>query len=459
MIKQGLSLLFVLWLLGCTAREDLGMTAAEQPHVLNAKETVFLDTLQYRTFLYFWQQCNPENGLVKDRSTPDSPASIAAVGFALPAWAIGAERGWIPRTEAAGRTLTALRFFRHAEQSNDTLATGYRGFIYHFLDMDSGQRKWSCELSSIDTAWLMGGIIFCRQYYDRADAAETKIRQLAGELLERIDWDWMTLPESHRDAGTIAMGWFPERGYSKLGWKGYNEALWIYVLAAGLGYDKAQSAYQLWLDDYEWGGGYPGLSHVIFPPLFGHQYSQIYVDFRGMADSYMRQKGIDYFENSRRATLAQRRYAMDNPRQWEGYDSLTWGLTACDGPGPGYNYDDREFYSYSARGVSGPQIVYRDDGTIAPTAAGGSAVFAPGAVIPALMQMKERYGNQGLWGKYGFHDAFNPTIDWYDTDYLGIDQGPILLMTENLRTGLVWKYCMRDSVVRKGLQVLGFEKL
>jgi hypothetical protein len=225
-----------------------------------------------------------------------------------------------------------------------------------------------------------------------------------------------------------------------------------------MGYMHAKEAYELWLKDYEWGGGYTEVPHVIFPPLFGHQYSHIFVDFRGLKDRYMIKKGLDYFENSRRATLTQRRYAIDNPGRWIGYDSLTWGLTACDGPGPEYNFDEKQFYRYSARGTSGPGIVSLDDGTIAPTAAGGSIVFAPEAVIPTLMSMKSRYGKKGLWGNYGFFDAFNPTINWFDSDYLGIDQGPIILMIENLRTGFVWEMMMEDPLVQRGLQVLNFSQ-
>jgi hypothetical protein len=426
---------------------------------LTSEQSAFLDTLQHRTFLYFWHEANPENGLVKDRSTKDSPCSIAAVGFGIVAWAIGAEHDWITRHQAAERTLNCLRFFWHSEQSTKKLAAGYRGFYYHFLDMKTGNRFWNCELSTIDTAWLLAGIRFAAQYYHQANSMENEIRQIADSLTLRVDWDWATLPDTGRDARLISMGWTPEEGFNPTGWYGYTEAQYLYILAAGTGFKNAERAYEQWLSTYHWHEPYPGLAHVIFQPLFGHQWSFMFVDFRGLVDDYMKAKGIDYFENSRRATLTQRLYALDNPKGWAGYDSLTWGWTACDGPGSDYNFDDKKFVTYAARGTSGPNLAHDDDGTIAPTAAAGSIVFAPEIVIPTLLNMYEKYGKQGLWGPYGFYDAFNPTLNWFNPDYLGIDEGPILLMIENFRTGLVWEYCMKDPVVQEGLVRLGFRKL
>ncbi len=424
---------------------------------LSLSDRKFLDTLQYRSFLFFWNECNPVNGLVKDRSTKDSPASIAAVGFALPIWAIGSEHKWISRNDAVQRTLAALEFFMNSEQSTNPLATGYKGLYYHFLDMNTGKREWSCELSSIDTGLLIAGIRFAREYYIRKDINENKIRDLADSITYRINWDFMNIPDTKKYAGLISMAWGPEKGLADYGWFGYNEGLILQIIAAGSGYSKYQESYDGWLKTYQWHEPYPGLSHVIFPPLFGHQYSHMFVDFRGIYDKYMKEKGIDYFENSRRATLTQRLYAIQNPKGWQGYDSLTWGLTACDGPGSKYNKSGMEFHDYAARGTSGPNFIHDDDGTIAPTAAAGSIVFAPEKVIPTLEMMKKRYGNKGLWGKYGFVDAFNPTIKWYDSDYLGIDEGPIVLMIENFRNGFVWKYMMKDPVIKTGLTKLGFK--
>ncbi len=439
--------------------QEKAKTLAEQ-YGATAEELAFLDSLQHRSFRYFVDEMNPENGLVKDRTKATSPSSTAATGFGVVAWGIGAERGWISREQARENTLALLRFLKNSEQSTDSLATGHQGFYYHFLHMKTGQRYWGCELSTIDTALLFAGLRFAMSYYNRDDAPEQEIRTTVAELTERINWNWTTLPEdAGRAAGTVTMGWRPERGFLSHGWTGYNEALYLYVFAAGCGYDDAQQAYQNWLKFYRWEEPYPGLAHVTFPPLFGHQYSHMFVDFRGLGDAYMREKGIDYFENSRRAAYTQRQYAVDNPMGWVGYDSLTWGLTACDGPGQSYNTDDRKFYTYTARGTSGPNRIQRDDGTIAPTAAAGSIVFAPEIVIPTLQKMLERYGEKGLWGPHGFYDAFNPTVDWIDPDYIGIDQGPIVIMIENFRTGMVWEYSMRDPLIQRGLDVLDFREV
>lgn len=457
-----LKLLFPVLLAGLSvscASEKNSATMAKQSTVEPSDAQIaFLDSLQRRTFQYFINEINPENGQVKDRSTEGSPSSIAAVGFAIPAWAIGAERGWISGDYARELTLNCLRFFWQSEQSADALATGYKGFYYHFIDMKTGKRVWNCELSTVDTAWLIAGVRFASQYYHGDSPAEQEIRALADSLTSRLDWDFFTRPDSLIHPQTVSMAWRPENGLSKLGWVGYNESIYLYILAAGTGYENAQNAYEKWLSFYKWEAPYPGMAHAIFPPLFGHQYSHMFIDFKGLADRYMREKGIDYFENSRRATLAQQQYAIDNPMGWTGYDSLIWGLTACDGPGPQPN-DSRNFRHYSARGASGKNHIEFDDGTIAPTAAGGSVPFAPEITIPALMAMKERYGDRGLWGKYGFLDSFNPTLDWVNSDYLGIDQGPILIMIENYRSGLVWEYCMRDPVIQQGLSVLGFQRM
>ncbi len=423
-----------------------------------AQQAAFIDTLQHRTFLYFINEINPDNGLVKDRSTPASPASIAASGFAVPVWAVGAEHGWISREKAAQLTLNMLRFFYQSEQSRKADATGYRGMYYHFLDIQTGRRTWHSELSTIDTGLLIAGAHFARNYFKLDNPREKEIRKLAGALTERVKWDWAVINDGGRFDKSLSMGWKPETGFEQTGWVGYNEALIMYIVAAGSGFNGAQKAYDRWLSFYDWREAYPGLKLVSFPPLFGQHYSHMFVDFRNLPDRYMREKGLDYFENARRVVRVQRRYAMDNPRRFTGYDSLTWGLTACDGPGPDYNTGRHKFKSYSARGTSGPTLIQNDDGTIAPTAASASIVFEPNLVIPAIQAMYDRYGQKGLWGKYGFTDAFNPTAGWFDKDYLAIDQAPIVLMIENWRSGFVWKYMMDDPVIRRGLDVLGFEK-
>jgi hypothetical protein len=425
---------------------------------LTADEEAMLDSIQHKTFLFFLNEHHPEWGIVKDRTASWAPASIASTGFGIPSFAIGAERNWITRKQAAQITLSILNFFYNSVQSPDNDATGYKGFYYHFLAMGSGTREWNCELSSVDTGLLMMGILFARNYYNLDSEVENQIRLLATRLLERIDWNFMEMPDSGEYATTISMGWQPEEGLHNMGWRGYNEALFLYVLAAGSGMRNVERSYHSWLKSYNWYTPYQGLSHVAFPPLFGHQFSQVFIDFRGIADEYMKEKGMDYFENSRLATYVQRQYAIDNPKGWIGYDSLCWGVTASDGPTEKYNFDDKKFLGYAGRGTSGPEYNYFDDGTIAPYASISSIPFAPEIVLPTIQSMNEKYGVK-LWGKYGYYDAFNPTAKWFNDDFIGIAQGPMLIMIENFRTGLVWNYVMKDPVIQKGLNILGFEYL
>ncbi|MFO7614258.1 MAG: glucoamylase family protein [Bacteroidales bacterium] len=425
---------------------------------LTMEDEAMLDSIQRKTFLFFLHERHPEWGIVKDRAADWAPSSIAACGFALPCFAIGAERNWITRDEAADITLKMLRFFWSSNQSADTNASGYKGFYYHFLKIDTGTREWTCELSSVDTGLLLMGIIFARNYYHLDNETEREIRALAEKIISRVDWNFMDMPAVSNHPYTISMGWSPEEGMIDWGWTGYNEALFLYILAAGSGMENIERSYQAWLSTYKWQTPYEGLSHVAFPPLFGHQFSQAFIDFRGVADRYMKEKGIDYFENSRRATYVQQQYAIDNPHGWVGYDSLCWGVTASDGPTEKYNFDDREFLGYAGRGTSGPDYNYFDDGTIAPYGPLSSLPFAPEIVIPTARNMIEKYGDR-LWGKYGFYDSFNPTADWVNDDWIGIDQGPMMIMIENFRTGLVWDYVMKDPVIQDGLNRLGFEYL
>jgi len=425
---------------------------------LTPDEETMLDSIQHKTFLFFLHEHHPGMGIVKDRTASWAPASIASTGFGIPAFAIGAERNWMTREQAAEITLKIFTFFINSVQSTDKNVTGYKGFYYHFLTMNSGTREWNCELSSIDTGILMMGIIFARNYYNLDNAVEKQIRSLATILLDRMDWNFMEMPAPGKFANTISMGWSPEKKLHDYGWSGYNEALFLYVLAAGSGMENVERSYKSWLTSYKWQTPYKGLSHVAFPPLFGHQFSQAFIDYRGLVDEYMKEKGIDYFENSRRATYVQRQYAIDNPKGWIGYDSLCWGITASDGPTEKYNFDDKKFLGYAGRGTSGPDYNYFDDGTIAPYASLSSLPFAPEIVLPTIKSMNEKYGKK-LWGKYGYYDAFNPTAKWFNDDFIGIDQGPMLIMIENFRTGLVWNYVMKDTIIQKGLNKLGYEYL
>ena len=427
------------------------------------------DDLARRTFDFFWETTPANNGLSPDRYPTPSFSSIAAVGFALTAYPIGVERGYITRVQAIERVLATVRFFRDAPQGPDASGTtGYKGFFYHFLDMQTGTRHGDTELSTVDTALLMGGMLFCRSYFDRNSTDEAEIRRLVDEIYARIEWPWMQV-----SSPAISHGWRPESGFITYDWKGYSEAMIVYILALGAPTRPvAPEAWAAWTSTYgrSWGPLY-GPAHLTFTPLFGHQYSHVWIDFRGIRDSFMRRRGIDYFENSRRATYAQRAYAIANPMRWKGYGESVWGLTACDGPADvelAYLGEVRRFRTYNARGVG---IEYTsDDGTIAPTAVASSLPFAPEIVIPAVEEMHRRYGEH-IYAKYGFLDAFNPSFDydvplhhgrripgfgWVDNDYLGIDQGPIIAMIENHRSDLVWRTMRGNPHVRRGLERAGF---
>lgn len=435
--------------------------------------TPLFEDLQQRTFRYFWETADEKTGLVPDRFPYDEPfSSIAAVGFALTAYPIGVERGWITREQARQRTLTTLRFFHDAPQGpGKTGVAGYKGFFYHFLDLRTGQRyaDW-VELSSVDTALLLGGVLFAQSYFKGEDAEEAEIRRLAEIIYRRVDWTWMQV----RDP-LISMGWYPGKGFIRHDWKGYNEAMLVYLLALGSPtHPIKKKAWPAWTKGYgrAW-GLYQDQEHLSFGPLFGHQYSHVWVDFRGIQDAYMRKRGFDYFENSRRATYAQRTYAIANPMRWKGYGANVWGLTASDGPtraAKDYEGDLRVFRHYSARGAGLGGDTF-DDGTIAPTAAAASLPFAPEIVMPAVEEMHRLFGDF-IYSDYGFLDAFNPSFTydiplktgklvpgrgWVARDYIGIDQGPIVTMIENYRNDFVWRVMRENPHLRLGLKRAGFK--
>ncbi|HEY2955356.1 MAG TPA: glucoamylase family protein [Candidatus Eisenbacteria bacterium] len=404
-----------------------------------------LDSLQYGAFRYFWDEANPANGLIHDRSQPGSVCSIASTGFGLSAVCIGADHGWVSRADARGRVLTTLQTFWNGPQGSAASGTiGYLGLYYHWLDMTTATRTWDSELSTIDTALLFAGILDAKQYFDTGDADEVQIRALADSIYRRANWYVMR----NFSAG-IYMGWKPVGGFNGFGkWQGYNEAMILYLLAIGAPVASRAapaSDWTYWTASYSWGTQY-GYSYVTFPPLFGHQYSHCWIDFRGLQDAYLRQPahGIDYFENSRRATLAQQAYCIANPGGFVGYSDTLWGITASDCP-----------TGYCARGAPPPQ---GDNGTIAPTAVAGSLPFAPEICVPTLRSLYATYKPGPLWSKYGFRDAFNLTSnpDWYGADVLGIDQGPIIIMIENYRTGRVWQRFMRNLEILQGLHRAGF---
>ena len=431
------------------------------------RDTALLDSLERRTFNFFWERSDARTGLTPDRWPSASFSSIAAVGFALTAYPAGAERGWISRDQAAERTLATLRFFWTMPQGDGPSGTiGYRGFFYHFLDMGTGTRFATVELSTIDTSLLLGGVLFAESYYDRDTPAERSIRAYADCLYRRVQWTWI-----QPNRPFVNQRWRPEDGFGGSDWKGYDESMILYVLALGSPtYPIDATAWDAYTQTNQW-REFEGLAQVNFDPLFGHQYSHIWIDFREIQDRYMRGHGIDYFENSRRATISQRLYAVANPAGWREYGANIWGLTASDGPFDGTQAIDgvaREFHSYWARGAAATGI--HDDGTIAPTAAAASLPFAPELVMPAIRAMRERAGGQ-LYRQYGFLDAFNPSLrqstrlqhgridpafGWFDTDYLGIDQGPIIAMIENFRTELVWRTMRKNPHIVRGLQRAGF---
>lgn len=432
----------------------------------------FYDDIERRTFRFFWDTANRTNGLVPDRWPTPSFCSIAAVGFALTAYPVGVERGWCSRADARDLTLTTLRFFHGAPQGPaPSGVSGYKGFFYHFLDMQSGTRFRQTELSSVDTTLLLLGILFAGRYYGGSHPVEREIRALSEAIYARADWNFFR----HDGRAPISMGWNPETGLIPANWVGYNEGMMVNILALGAPVHAGPDG--LWS---EWTKPYPrfwrgvaGTRHLAFAPLFGHQYSQVWIDFRGIRDAPMRVAGLDYFENSRRATYANRAYCAANPMGWSGYSDQVWGLTACDGPGSytlPFRGEQRQFHGYAARGPLG-QPDERDDGTIAPTAALGSLPFAPEIVVPCAKAMLSQHGSR-IYGRYGFFDSFNPsfryrdrkidtgTVDpvhgWVARDYLAIDQGPILLQAVNHRNDFVWRVMREVPAIRLGLERAGF---
>ena len=416
-----------------------------------------LESLQRDTFSYFLHETNLQNGLVLDKTAPDWPASIAATGLALAVYPVAIERSFITRAAAIDRVLAALRFFWNSPQGPQPDATGYRGFYYHFLDMQTGRRAWQCELSTVDSAILFAGVLTARAYFD-ADAPEEKeIRTLADALYRRADWSW-----AQNGGATVTHGWKPESGFLEYRWEGYDEALVLYILGLGSPtHPLPEESYAAWASTYEWKSSY-GYDYLYAGPLFTHQISHVWIDFRGIQDAFMREKGIDYFENTRRATCVQREYAIDNPLEFAGYGKDCWGITASDGPGPDtikLNGIERRFFDYLGRGVPyGP-----DDGTVGPWAVVASLPFAPEIVLPAIdylvHQVDLKMGNP-----YGFKATFNPTYPdksgnpygWVSPWHYGINQGPINPMIENYRTGLLWRLMRGCPYVVTGLRRAGF---
>jgi hypothetical protein len=415
-----------------------------------------LSALQRNTFDYFWKETNPENGLLADNTSGEAPASIAAVGHALAAYVVGAESSYIERARAVERTLTTLRFFWNSPQGKEPDATGYKGFYYHFLDMKTGRRVWQCELSTIDTVILLMGALTSAQYFDGETNGEREIRELADALYRRVNWQW-----AQNGGATVTHGWKPERGFLKYRWEGYNEGFILYALGLGSPtHPLPLKSYEAWTRTYRWKKLY-GIEFLYAGPLFIHQLSHIWIDFRGIQDDFMRAHAIDYFENSRRASYVQQQYAIRNPKKFVGYGEYCWGITASNGPGATTRRIKgvtRRFYDYHARSIPyGP-----DDGTLAPWAVVASLPFAPEIVLPTLDNFREKWGE--MMSQYGISCSFNPTFPsdsnnhagWVSNGHFGIDQGPVILMIENYRSGLIWRLMRRCPHILAGLRRAGF---
>lgn len=415
-----------------------------------------LDALQRHAFEYFLHETNPANGLVADKSQPGAPASIAAVGFALAVYPVGVERAWMTRTDAIGRTLAVLRFFWTSAQGTAPDVTGHKGFYYHFLDMTTGRRAGQCELSTVDTSFLLAGMLAAAVFFDRDSEDELEIRTLADALYRRANWPWAC-----NGGATVTHGWNPETGFLPYRWDGYDEALLVYVLGLGSPtYPLPKESYAAWTASYQWKDIY-GYEFIYGGPLFIHQFSHIWVDFREIQDAFVRDKGINYFENSRRATYVQREYAIRNPLEFAGYGENFWGLTANDGPGATtwrIHGIERSFFDYVARGAPyGP-----DDGTIAPWAVVASLPFAPELVLPTVGHFQDVYPQ--VTGEYCFRCSFNLTFPneadagagWTSPYHFGINLGPVVLMCENHRSDLLWRLMRACPYVVTGLRRAGF---
>ena len=417
-------------------------------------DEALLDRYQRAAFGYFLRNRNPANGLYADTSRAGSPISIAVVGFALSSYPVAVERGWIARAEAVEHCLAALRFFRDSDQSGSPESTGYKGFYFHFLDRDAGTRVWRCELSMVDTALLIAGALTASQYFDAGSAAETELRALVDTLYRRVDWCWS------QDGGhTIMQGWKPECGFLHYGWEGYNEAIVLYVLALGSPtHPVGDDCYKAWTATYQWENLY-GHDCLYAGPLFVHQFSHAWIDFRGIRDHFMREKNFDYFENSRRAIYIQREYAKRNPHEFKGYDANGWGLSACDGPTDvwlGASGATQRAFGYAARGVPyGP-----DDGTLSVPSVLASLPFAPKLALEAVRNLLGRYPE--VLSDGCLSTGVNPTLThaqgcaWVSAGHYGLDQGIITMMIENHRSEQLWQLMRACAPIRLGLRCAGF---
>jgi len=422
------------------------------PALTELSDEALIDRLQRGAFAYFIDYTQAHTGLVADNSRAGSPCSIAVVGFALSCYPVGVERGWMSRTQAAALTLRTLRFFWSSIQGDQANVTGYRGFYYHFLGMQTGRRVWQCELSLIDTALLMAGILTAGAYFDGA-GEEADIRRLSDALYRRVDWQW-----AQNGQQTVSQGWKPECGFLNYGWEGYNEAALLYVLGIGSpAHALAAGSFTGWTCTYQW-ENLLGHDVLYSGPLFTHLFSHAWIDYRNIRDPFMREKHSDYFDNTRSAIAIQREYGARNPHGFEGYDRDLWGVTAGDGPGNRelrQHGRDRRFFGYMSRGVPyGP-----DDGTIAPWAMLATLPFDADAALRGTRHLLRTYPEVCTQDR--FSSGFNPTVEspsggWLSEGWFGLDQGLLVMMIENYRSGLIWDITRQCPAIRAGLIGAGF---
>ena len=406
-------------------KQNTLLPPAAGPAGLSETDDALLQDIESANFRYFWEEANPETGVVRDRCharVPDTSdlGSIAATGFGLTALSIGEKRGFVTRIEAEERALNTLRFLWRK-------LPNHRGFFYHFANITTGERIWDSEVSSVDTAILLCGILTCRQHF-----AHSEIGELALEIFNRVDWNWLS-----EDTTILPHGWTPESGFLQYRWDDYSEMMMMYLLGIGSSlHPLPPAAWDAWKrTTFE----YDGIRYIgSFAPLFVHQYSQAWFDFRAKRDRY-----ADYFQNSILATDVHRRFCLDLSKQFPDYSDDLWGITASD----------------SAKGYAvwgGPPATGPIDGTVVPCAPGGSMPFLPEACMRVLRTIKDRYG-ANAWGRYGFVDAFNPLKNWYDTDVVGIDTGITLVMIENARSAFVWDTFMKNPEAQRGMERAGFK--
>lgn len=417
-----------------------------------------LHHLQKETFHYFLKEINTKNGLISDTSQEGSAASIASVGMSLSCYIVGVERKFISRRVAVDKTLKILRFFYSSDQGPGANVTGYKGFYYHFLNMKTGKRQGSCELSTIDTALFIAGVLSAQVYYIENNKKENEIRDLAGKLYLRVDWGWAL-----NRTKFLCHGWKPKSGFLKSYWsKDYSEAHILYILAiASPTFPIPPLSYKKWTLNFKMKRVY-GLKFLYAGPLFIHQLSQIWLDFRSIKDDFCKTHGLNYFKNSQRAVRIQQKYAKENPKGFKGYSENNWGISACYGPGPKSMIVDgvlRNFYNYKARGVTdGP-----DDGTLAPWTMVASLPFSPNQVLKTIRYQTEELGLKEN-SRYGFVSSFNSTFPqrkknfkfWSSSVHLGINQGSVVLMIENYRTEFIWTLMKESPYILKGLYKAGF---